>query len=84
MVLLAPENRSTRSAAHSELRHRFADHRLAGLNHRPRATKAPNFGQALLNQTKTWFLILQGQSPSGASFTTIPQLQKHIDAFIAA
>jgi transposase len=37
-----------------------------------------------LNQIETWFSILQGQSLSGASFTTVEQLQEHIDAFIAA
>jgi transposase len=36
-----------------------------------------------LNQIETWFSILQGQSLSGASFTSIEQLQEHIDAFIA-
>jgi hypothetical protein len=37
-----------------------------------------------LNQVETWFSILQGQSLSGASFTTVEQLQEHIDAFITA
>jgi transposase len=37
-----------------------------------------------LNQIETWFSILQGQSLNGASFTTVEQLQEHIDAFIAA
>lgn len=37
-----------------------------------------------LNQIETWFSILQGQSLSGASFTSVEQLQEHIDAFIAA
>jgi transposase len=36
-----------------------------------------------LNQIETWFSILQGQSLSGASFTSVEQLQQHIDAFIA-
>lgn len=36
-----------------------------------------------LNQVETWFSILQGQSLSGASFTSVEQLQRHIDAFIA-
>ena len=35
-----------------------------------------------LNQVEIWFSILQGQSLSGASFTTVSQLQEHIDAFI--
>jgi transposase len=37
---------------------------------------------AWLNQVEIWFSILQGQSLSGASFTTIQQLKEHIDAFI--
>jgi hypothetical protein len=37
-----------------------------------------------LNQIETWFSILQGQSLTGASFTSVEQLQQHIDAFIAA
>jgi transposase len=37
-----------------------------------------------LNQIETWFSILQGQSLSGASFTSVKQLQEHINAFIAA
>jgi transposase len=36
-----------------------------------------------LNQIETWFSILQGQSLSGASFTSVEELQEHIDAFIA-
>src|SRR5689334_3733789 len=37
-----------------------------------------------LNQIEIWFSILQGQSLRGASFTSVEQLQEHIDAFIAA
>ena len=37
-----------------------------------------------LNKVEIWFSILQSQSPSGASFTAVEQLQQHIDAFIAA
>src|SRR3974377_47009 len=37
-----------------------------------------------LNQIETWFSILQGQSLNGASFTSVQELQEHIDAFIAA
>jgi hypothetical protein len=33
---------------------------------------------------ETWFSILQGRSLSGASFTSVEQLQEHTDAFIAA
>jgi transposase len=35
-----------------------------------------------LNQVEAWFSILQGQSLTGASFTSIEQLKQHIDAFI--
>jgi hypothetical protein len=31
-----------------------------------------------------WFSILQGQSLSGASFTSLKQLEQHIDAYIKA
>jgi hypothetical protein len=37
-----------------------------------------------LNQVETWFSILQGQSLTGASFTSLEQLMEHIDAFIEA
>src|SRR6201997_146844 len=37
-----------------------------------------------LNQVEVWFSILQGQSLSGASFTTLKQLELHIDAYIRA
>ncbi len=33
-----------------------------------------------LNQVEVWFSILQGRSLSGASFTSLKQLQEHIDA----
>ena len=36
-----------------------------------------------LNQVEIWFSILQGQSLTGASFTSLEQLQQHINAFIA-
>ena len=35
-----------------------------------------------LNQVEGWFSILQGQSLTGASFTSVAQLREHIDAFI--
>jgi transposase len=35
-----------------------------------------------LNQVEIWFSILQGQSLSSASFTSLEQLKEHIDAFI--
>jgi transposase len=37
-----------------------------------------------LNQVEIWFSILQGQSLSGASFTSVKKLREHIDAFIEA
>jgi hypothetical protein len=37
-----------------------------------------------LNQVEVWFSILQAQSLSGASFTSLRQLQEHIDAYIDA
>src|SRR5271154_5671845 len=37
-----------------------------------------------LNQVEVWFSILQGHSLSGASFTTLKQLEQHIDAYIKA
>ena len=33
---------------------------------------------------EAWFSILQNQSLSGASFTTVADLQEHIDAYISA
>ncbi|MCP1747564.1 transposase [Bradyrhizobium japonicum] len=37
-----------------------------------------------LNQVEVWFSILQGQSLSGISFTSLKQLQEHIDAYVNA
>ena len=37
-----------------------------------------------LNQVEVWFSILQGQSLSGTSITSLKQLQEHIDAYINA
>lgn len=37
-----------------------------------------------LNQVEIWFSILEGKSLHAASFTSVKQLRKHIDAFIAA
>jgi transposase len=37
-----------------------------------------------LNQVEIWFSILEKKSLQGASFTSVIQLRKHIDAFIAA
>lgn len=35
-------------------------------------------------QVEVWFSILQGQSLSGASFTSLKQFEQHIDACINA
>jgi hypothetical protein len=37
-----------------------------------------------LNQVEVWFSILQGQSLSGTSFTSLKQLEEHIDAYVNA
>jgi hypothetical protein len=37
-----------------------------------------------LNQVEVWFSILQGQSLGGTSFTSLKQLQDHIDAYVNA
>ena len=37
-----------------------------------------------LNQVECWFSILQGQSLTGASFTSVEALKAHIDAYIAS
>src|ERR1700731_1948343 len=37
-----------------------------------------------LNQVETWFSILQGRSVTGTSFTSLKQLQEHIDAYVNA
>jgi transposase len=40
-------------------------------------------GASWLNQVECWFSILAGQSLQGASFTSVDELRRHIDAFIA-
>jgi transposase len=40
-------------------------------------------GSSWLNQVEIWFSVLQAHSLTGASFTTVEDLQEHIDAFIA-
>jgi transposase len=40
-------------------------------------------GASWLNQVECWFSILAGQSLHGASFTSVAELRRHIDAFIA-
>ena len=36
-----------------------------------------------LNQVECWFSLLAGQSLQGTSFTSVDELRRHIDAFIA-
>jgi hypothetical protein len=61
-MLVAAEGRSTRSIAEevvvqprivSNRGRRFADHRLAGLENRPRGGKAPIYGQAINRRVLT-------------------------------
>jgi hypothetical protein len=59
--------------------HKRCDHWLKKHHFHFTPTRSP-----WLNQIETWFSILRGQSLSGASFTSVVQLQEHIDAFIAA
>jgi transposase len=40
-------------------------------------------GASWLNQVECWFSILAGQSLQGASFTSVEELRRHIDAFVA-
>ena len=40
-------------------------------------------GASWLNQVECWFAILAGPSLQGASFTSVEELRRHIDAFIA-
>lgn len=40
-------------------------------------------GASWLNQVECWFSLLAGQSLQGASFTSVEELRRHIDAFIA-
>ena len=46
--------------------------------------KSPLTISEMCNRIETWFSILQGQSLNGASFTSVEELQEHIDAFISA
>ena len=82
IVLLAGEGRSTRSIAKevgvqprivSKWRHRFADHGLAGLNDRPRASKKPIYNQAT---NRRILALLDKRPPSGYARWTGP------DAFV--
>ena len=78
-MLLAAEGPSTRSIAKevgvqprivSKWRHRFADHGLAGLNDRPRASKKPIYSQA----TNRRILALLDKPPPGYARWTGPLL----------
>jgi len=82
IVLLAAEGRSTRSIANavgvqprivSKWRHRFADHGLAGLNDRPRATKKPIYGLAT---NKRILALLDKAAPPGYARWSGPLLAK--------
>src|SRR5208337_779723 len=80
IVLLAAEGRSTRSIAKevgvqprivSKWRHRFADHGLAGLNDRPRASKKPLYSQAT---NRRILALLDKPPPPGYARWTGPLL----------
>src|SRR6202162_196003 len=80
IVLLAAEGRSTRSIAKevgvqprivSKWRHRFADHGLAGLNDRPRASKKPIYSQAT---NRRILALLEKPPPPGYARWTGPLL----------
>ena len=82
IVLLAAEGRSTRSIANevgvqprivNKWRHRFADHGLAGLNDRPRATKKPIYGLAT---NKRILALLDKAAPPGYARWSGPLLAK--------
>ena len=82
IVLLAAEGRSTRSIAKevgvqprivSKWRHRFADHGLAGLHDRPRASKEPIYGQAT---NRRILALLDQRPPPGDGRWTGPRLAK--------
>jgi transposase len=85
IVLLAAEGRSTRSIAQevsvqprivSKWRHRFADHGLAGLDDRPRATKPPIYGPAT---NKRILALLDKPPPQGYARWTGPLLAKTLE-----
>jgi transposase len=85
IVLLAADGRSTRSIAKevgvqprivSKWRHPFADHGLAGLNDRPRATKRPIYGQAT---NKRILARLDKPPPAGYARWTGPLLAKALE-----
>jgi transposase len=84
IVLLAAAGRSTRSIAKevgvrprivSKWRHRFADHGLAGLHDRLRATKKPIYGQAT---NKRILALLNKPPPAGYARWTGPPLAKEL------
>ena len=56
----------------------------AQLKAHPNAIPFTSIAMSWLNQVEVWFSILQGQSLSGTSFTSLKQLQEHIDAYINA
>ena len=85
IVLLAAEGRSTRSIAQevgvqprivSKWRHRFADHGLAGLEDRPRATKPRIYDQAT---NKRILALLDKPPPPGYARWTEPLLAEALE-----
>src|SRR5216684_967331 len=96
IVLLAAAGHSTRSIAKevgvqprivSLWRHRYADHGLEGLQDKPRPGKQPIYTKTI---DKRILKLLDKPAPegfarwSGASFTSLKQLQEHIDAYVNA
>ena len=85
IVLLAAEGRRTRSIAEevgiqprivSKWRHRFADHGLAGLNDRPRASKKPIYNQAT---NRRILVLLDKRPPPGYARWTGPLLAEALE-----
>jgi transposase len=83
-------NSLTAAFPHREL-HVILDNLNTHKKNEPRLKKHPKVhfhftptSASWLNQVETWFSILQGQPPSGASFTSLEQLKDPIDAFINA
>src|ERR1700739_5109651 len=58
--------------------------RKTNIGSRPTPTFFTPISASWLNQVEVWFSILQGQSLSGTSFTSLKQLQEHIDAYVNA
>jgi hypothetical protein len=78
MISLLPIQEEARGHPRQS-KHPQEERKLAGA---PPARDIPLHAHARLNQVEGWFSILQGQSLTGASFTSVEQLKEHIDAFI--